>query len=407
MNPESPELEAEVEDALGAITEWRGGETELWKRALEVEPNAQRTHGVIASISGWSTSRKIFAAAATVAIVCAVGFSVRTMLDGGLFERQFASRSLSNQRGFGEAHPTYTQEWSGRRWTSTPDDLAFDVEQTPSPGAYPGGGSGPYFSAGGSSANALPRRGQNAHSDDPSSTTERAVVRKATMHLLSKEVRAVYLQAMHLISPARGEFVDSSAMSGSGETAEANITLRVAADRIDEVLNDLRDLAEVEREDKTGDDVTAQLVDLEARLRNEERIEQELLGLLDTREDSPLRDVLQLREEISKVRGSIERHKAQIAQMDRLVSLATILIIIRYDFDEEEPVEEETDEDTLGAYFGENIAAAWDGGVRFLADTIGFIVQVLIGGLIWWVIAIGCIIAAKQMKAKNAEAAAA
>ena len=71
------------------------------------------------------------------------------------------------------------------------------------------------------------------------------------------------------------------------------------------------------------------VVDLDARLRNERRVEQELLELLDSRDESPLEEILKLRGEIAKVRTQIERYTAQQDRLSRLVSLATVLIIIR------------------------------------------------------------------------------
>lgn len=410
MNPEPLDTDEKLEAALGELTEWRGGETHLWKRALERESNVRRARGVIASISGWSPSRKILAAAAGLAIVCAVGFSVQTALQrNDPLKRNAVDSAVSSLRNFREAHATYGDAWDGRAWTTTPDDISPSAEMNDAVehSRATGGNGGPFLSGGGGGGGFVPgRRHQDSTSEDASFTADRAVVRKATMHLVSKDVRAAYLKAMHIVSPVYGEFVESSAMQGSGEIAEANITLRVAANRLDDVLNDLRDLAIVVSEDKTGDDVTSQLIDLEARLRNEERVERELLELVETRADAPLDDLLQLREEIGKVRGSVERYRAQIAQMNKLVSLATVLIIIRYDFDDEE--DEAADEDgegTLGAYFAENIAAAWEGGMRFLADTLGVIVQIIVGGFIWWVIAAILIVVAMRMKGRKIETA--
>jgi hypothetical protein len=212
---------------------------------------------------------------------------------------------------------------------------------------------------------------------------ERQVIRKATIELATKDVRAAFLKAAHLISEAQGEYVQESDLTGGGERVEGNLTLRVAAERLSSVLNDLRQLGEVRSEKSTGEDVTAQVVDLEARLRNEQRVETELLQLLETRKDAPLKEILELRNTIGQVRQSIEQLTAQRDRLSRLVALATVLVIIR-PADAPAPVQA-----GLGGHFADSFSAAWRNGVVFLADTLAGLLGILVGGLVWWIVLIG------------------
>ncbi len=208
---------------------------------------------------------------------------------------------------------------------------------------------------------------------------DRHVVRKATIELVSDDVPLVFVKCRQLISEAHGEFIEASTLTGSGTTARGNLTLRIAVERLSDVLNLLRGLARVHAEETHGDDVTAQVVDLEARLRNERRVEAELLDLLEKRTDAPLKDILDMRRQINIVRGSIERLTAQSQQLDRLVSLASVLVIIR-------PLDDEEQETELGAYFSDGLRASWTGGLRLLADTVSGGLRVFVGGLMWWLL---------------------
>lgn len=217
------------------------------------------------------------------------------------------------------------------------------------------------------------------------STTEkvqavRQVVRRATIELKSDDVRAAFLKAQHLIRPADSEYVQNSALTGSGKHEQANLTLRVKADRLSDVLNELRELGEVESERHDGQDVTSQVVDLEARLQNETRVEKEILELLETRKDAPLKDILDMREKLREVRNEIERLTAHRQQLGKLVALATVLVIIRAD---DAPEPEIT---SLGNYFGESVAEAWSGSLLFLVDTLATMLRIIVGGLFFWVI---------------------
>lgn len=219
---------------------------------------------------------------------------------------------------------------------------------------------------------------------------DRHVVRKATIELETDDVRALFLKAAQLVSEAGGEYVESSSLTGSGRDAQANLTLRVRADRLSDVLNALRQLGTVESEQLSGEDVTAQVVDLEARLRNEQRVEAELLDLLESRQDAPLREILDLRQHLNIVRMSIERLAAQRQRIGRLVTLATVLVIIRPDDAPPEP------KAGLGHYFGNRMLASWGGGLRLLTNTMAGALRLLVGGLLWWVILLIVLLRVRQ-----------
>jgi len=212
----------------------------------------------------------------------------------------------------------------------------------------------------------------------------RHVIHKATLELTTPDVRAAFLKAGLLLNEALGEHVQDSSLTGTGNDATGTLTLRVVASRLSDVCNALRELGVVVSERREGQDVTGQVIDIEARLRNEQRVEQELLALFDQRKDAPLKDVLDLRQKLSEVRSSIEQMVAQREHLSRLVSLATVLVIIRTG---EKPAETPKDEG-LAHYFSESIKHAWRAGSRGLADTIAALVSILIGGLIWWILLI-------------------
>lgn len=211
---------------------------------------------------------------------------------------------------------------------------------------------------------------------------ERFVARKATIEFTTPDVRAAFSKAAHLVSEAAGEYVENSTLTGDGPKAQATLTLRIGADRLGAVLIDLRALGTVKSENTSGEDVTTQVVDVEARLRNEQRVEAELLELLDKRTDAPLKDVLELRSSLSSVRQSIEQLTGQRERLGRLVSLASVLVVIRASDEPAKPAAA-----SIADYFSSQIARAWSGGLRFLADTLANLVGLFIGGLPWWLLA--------------------
>jgi hypothetical protein len=174
--------------------------------------------------------------------------------------------------------------------------------------------------------------------------------------------------------------------------------LRVTADRLSAVLNELRGLGQVSAESSGGEDVTATMVDLEARLGNEKRVEKELLDLMEKRTEAPLKEILELRDKISQIRQSIEQMTAQRERLGRLVSLATILVLIRTEPEQPKPATQPA-EKTISQYFGESVGAAWSNGLLALADTVAGMLKVIVGGIIWWMaLIVGIMVLRQQLR---------
>lgn len=228
----------------------------------------------------------------------------------------------------------------------------------------------------------------------------RRIIRRAAIELRVADVAVAAARVPALLSDADGEYIQESSITGDdarGGSRSARFTLRVAAPRLDKALADLRALGRVETESTSGDDVTDQAIDLEARLRSEQRIERELLTLLDTRKDSPLKEVLEVRAELQRVRDSIERLTAQRDRLGRLVALATVTVNLFSDA--AAPPRLDT--------FADRIARAWSDGVDGLSGSAAWLVKVAVGGAIFWLPLIASAVAAWALRRRALRRAAA
>jgi hypothetical protein len=373
----------QLERALTELTSWHGPVPQLWRRALKgAKAGRPRTSPRLA----WLLHQRLSAPVAAAIIVVALGATIAINLPH-LAGRQQARRPTATSPQSGESALSIGRHFTGRYEAVAPEDAgepeflggAYVVpearlqETAQNREWFPAavGGMGGYAPPGELTLQLAP--GEDLGQ-------ERQIIRKATIELLTDDVRAAFLKAMRIVSEAKGEFVQDSSLSGIAESMQADLTLRVAADRLPEVMNELRQLGEVRSEKLVGEDVTTQIVDLEARLRNEQRVEAELLDLLEKRQDAPLKEILDLRSSLSQVRSAIERLTAQRERLNRLVSLATALVIIRT----KDAPEPETP--SIGSYFIDGIQRAWQKGLMLLSDTCGVLLSVLVGGLIWWVL---------------------
>ena len=105
-------------------------------------------------------------------------------------------------------------------------------------------------------------------------------------------------------------------------------TLRVPGDRLADALARLRQLGQVVEDTQGSQDVTDQIVDLDARLASARATEQRLTELLQNR-TGKLSDVLEVERELTRVRLDIERLDAEKTNVGRRVSYATIDVTIR------------------------------------------------------------------------------
>ena len=109
-------------------------------------------------------------------------------------------------------------------------------------------------------------------------------------------------------------------------------TLRVPADQLEAALADLKGLGRVESESQSGQEITAQYVDLEARLSNARNAEERLTDVLRQR-TGKLSDVLAVETEIARVRGEIEQMEAEKKNLADQVTFATITATVKEDYE--------------------------------------------------------------------------
>ena len=100
-------------------------------------------------------------------------------------------------------------------------------------------------------------------------------------------------------------------------------SLRVPASELAATLAELRSLGRVQRETQSGEEVPQQHADLLARLQNSREEEQRLRAILQQR-TGKIDDVLQVEEEIARVRGEIESMEAEQKVLEHRVDFAAI-----------------------------------------------------------------------------------
>lgn len=124
------------------------------------------------------------------------------------------------------------------------------------------------------------------------------------------------------IAEGAGGFIADSSYADDGGTPRGTFVIRVPAARFGDVMRQVEGLGTVQRRQITGQDVTEEFVDLEARVRNLERQEARLLSFMDRATKIP--DLMAIENEVARVRGEIERLTGRLRFLANKVDLATI-----------------------------------------------------------------------------------
>lgn len=100
-------------------------------------------------------------------------------------------------------------------------------------------------------------------------------------------------------------------------------SLRVPALELSAAISDLKSLGRVANETQSGEEVTFQHADLVARLKNTRETERRLSDILEQR-TGKVSEVLEVEQEIARVRGEIEGMEAEQKTLEHRVDFATI-----------------------------------------------------------------------------------
>lgn len=176
-----------------------------------------------------------------------------------------------------------------------------------------------------------------------------------------------------------GGYVGSSASeTGRGLVPSATLEIRVPAERFDEVVEGLRPIGKVETVNVTAQDVGEEYVDVQARMQNDRRLEARLIELLAQR-TGKLSDVLQVEQELARVREEIERYEGRMRYLRSRAAVSTLSLTVHQPI----PV---VDEGSPGV-IGESVREAWRNFVNVVAlliQSLGVVIPLGVCALVGW-----------------------
>jgi hypothetical protein len=160
---------------------------------------------------------------------------------------------------------------------------------------------------------------------------ERLIIQNADLSIVVADVDDRMKAVEALATEMGGYVVSSSKYQTTGnngvEVPEAQVVIRVPAEKLDEALNRIKaDVVEIRGDSRTGQDVTADYVDLQSRLKNLEATEAQLTKIMENA--TATEDVLNVFNQLTSIREQIEVVKGQIKYYEESAALSAVSVRI-------------------------------------------------------------------------------
>ena len=149
------------------------------------------------------------------------------------------------------------------------------------------------------------------------------IARTVSLSIAVKEFDAARVSLDAILARHNGYAAELNVATPQGAARTIQASLRIPAPQLVAAVAELKALGRVENETQGGEEVTQQQADLVARLKNSRETEQRLQDVLRTR-TGKVKDVLEVEEEIARVRGEIEEMEAEQQTLEHRVSFATV-----------------------------------------------------------------------------------
>jgi hypothetical protein len=157
-----------------------------------------------------------------------------------------------------------------------------------------------------------------------------------------------------------------------GERHTAQIEMRVPAKRFDTAMDAVAGVGRVTTRNAAAEDVSDQLIDLQARLRNLRHTESDLLHIMDR--SGKIGEVLDVENQLSSVREQIEQLDAQLKSTQIRVAYSTVDVALS----------DEVAAAKVEPSFGSRVGDIWKTALAAVKDF-----SVILVGMLLWLVAFG------------------
>lgn len=186
------------------------------------------------------------------------------------------------------------------------------------------------------------------------------LIKQAQLSLVVDSVDDSLKRASQLIRSHQGDILDLQDNQIEAVQRTAYLRIRVPQSNLDSLLADLGNLGNIQQQGLSAQDVSTQIVDAQARLRNLRKSEESLLKIMER--SGEISHVLEVSRELSRVRQQIEQIDAQVQNLQNQVRYSTVDLTLAAAVASQ----------PIGRPLGETIGATWQDATQSVGDlTVG------------------------------------
>jgi hypothetical protein len=215
---------------------------------------------------------------------------------------------------------------------------------------------------GGSWAVPVPTPAPTISSENAAGTTGQKIVYTADAQIEVQNVtRAV--ETLKALASGKGGYLASSNINTQSARRYANVVLRVPAGEFENVIAGVKEIGDVRSLSTSGEDVTAEYVDLLARKASYQNQIAQYNEIM--KRSEKVEDVIKVQEQLDRVQTELDSLEGRLRYMNNRIDLSTITIRMN----EPEPV---------GSTTGHSFINTLNTGIEGLIGMIDFLVIVII-----------------------------
>lgn len=152
---------------------------------------------------------------------------------------------------------------------------------------------------------------------------DRKIISTANLKMEVDSVKTA-LNEITKITQDSGGFISSSSIYETGGRYNGRMIVRVPQNNFYSTIEQFETAGKVSSKEISGQDVTEEYIDLEARLGNLEKQEKRLQEILDMA--ATVDEVLKVEKELERVRGEIESLTGRLNYLDKNLDMSTITV---------------------------------------------------------------------------------
>ena len=154
--------------------------------------------------------------------------------------------------------------------------------------------------------------------------TEQKIIKEGTLRFETNDLKATYIQIQSAVK-SNNAIIQNDTEGKDYESVFRRLIIRVPSENFDLFLKDIsKGVAYFDNKEISSRDVTAEYIDIDARLKAKKVLENRYLELL--KKANKVTEMLEIEKQLSAIREEIEAKEAQLNYMQNQVSFSTITV---------------------------------------------------------------------------------